>query len=317
MTAAAAAAAATPVIVDGATRSFGDVTALDGISLQVERGQVIGLLGHNGAGKTTLVRLLTGILAPHAGTVRVFGHDPLTDGPTVRGATGVLSAIPAVDDRLTAWQNLAFVAGVHGMDGEVAAARARTLLERFGLLERAEERAGGYSSGMRQRLALARALLPDPPLILLDEPTAALDPVASRDVRRLVGGLAREDARSVLLCSHNLVEVQRLCDHVIILEHGRVIAAGSPGDLAADLGIGRLRLDLVQGSCGMAAELLDASGAVYEPTEDGLLVHNLAHLDIPDLIDDLVHAGIRLRAVVPESASLEDVYFALHDRERA
>lgn len=311
---ASAGSAAGTIELRGVTRTFGEVRALDGVTLTVAPGEVVGLLGHNGAGKTTTVRLLTGILAADDGQVRVHGLDPLTDGTTVRRATGVVSATPAVDDRLTAWQNLRFVGEVFGVDRSVAAERASGLLERFGLQDRADERVAGYSTGMRQRLALARALLPDPPLLVLDEPTAALDPVASRDVRDLLAHLAREEARSVLLCSHNLVETQRLCDRVVVLEHGRVIADGTPAGLAAELGIGRLRFDVDPADRDRAERQLAASGLSCQPDGSGLIVTKVAGMDVPKVIADLVRAEVRIHAVVPEEASLEDVYFALHDR---
>lgn len=297
-------------------RVFGEVVALDGVSLSVGRGEVVGLLGHNGAGKTTTVRLLTGILAADGGTVRVHGLDPLVEGPVVRRTTGVVSAVPAVDDRLTAWQNLRFAGQVYGVDRAGVTERAGGLLERFGLADRADERVGGFSSGMRQRLALARALLADPPLLVLDEPTAALDPVASRDVRDLLGRLARDEARSVLLCSHNLVEVQRLCDRVVVLEHGRVIADGAPAALAGELGIGRLRFEIDPEHRARAEQRLAAAGLPCQPDGGGLVVTRQAGMDVPSLIADLVAADVRIHAVVPEDASLEDVYFALHDKER-
>ena len=295
-------------------RSFGETRAIGGVSLSVGPGEVVGLLGHNGAGKTTAVRLLTGILAPNRGTVRVHGLDPVIDGREVRRRTGVVSAVPAVDDRLTARQNLTFVTEVFGLDRQVAADRAADLLERFGLGGRPDEQVGGYSSGMRQRLALARALLTDPPLLLLDEPTAALDPVASRDVREVLDGLARGRARSVLLCSHNLVEVQQLCDRVVVLEHGRVIADGAPASLAAQLGIGRLRIDVEPSHRDRAEQVLREAGAVIEARMPGrLLATGLGAVDVPTLVADLVRAEVRLHAFTPEEASLEDVYFALHD----
>lgn len=314
---AAASAGSAAVRIDGLARAFGAVRALDGVSLSVGPGEVVGLLGHNGAGKTTTVRLLTGLLAPDAGTVRVHGLDPLVDGPTVRRATGVVSAVPAVDDRLTAVQNLRFVGEVFGVDRDEAVARGAWLLEQLGLADRTEERVGGYSSGMRQRLALARALLPDPSLLLLDEPTAALDPLASRDVRELIGRLAHEQERSVLLCSHNLVEAQELCDRVVVLEHGRVIADGPPAQLAAELDIGRLQLRVDAEHREQAEQVLAAAGTPYESGAAGrLTVTSLAELDVPTVVADLVAAGVRVHAVTPEDASLEDVYFALHRRGR-
>jgi len=305
------------VELDGVVRTFGELRALDGVTLSVEAGEVVGLLGHNGAGKTTTVRLLTGILAADAGSVRIHGMDPLVDGPAVRRATGVVSAVPAVDGRLTAIQNLRFVAEVFDVDRDDGERRARELLARFGLSDRAEDKVEGFSSGMRQRLALARALLPDPSLLLLDEPTSALDPVASRDVRELIERFAGERSRSVLLCSHNLVEVQQLCDRVVILEHGRVIAEGPPATLAAELAVGRLRLEVERAHAPRAGRLLEAAGLPFEASGGRIVLTRPGGVDVPDLIAELVAAGVRLYAVTPEDASLEDVYLALHERERS
>ncbi len=305
------------VELDGVVRTFGELRALDGVTLSVEAGEVVGLLGHNGAGKTTTVRLLTGILAADAGSVRIHGMDPLVDGPAVRRATGVVSAVPAVDGRLTAIQNLRFVAEVFDVDRDDGERRARELLARFGLSDRAEDEVEGFSSGMRQRLALARALLPDPSLLLLDEPTSALDPVASRDVRELIERFAGERSRSVLLCSHNLVEVQQLCDRVVILEHGRVIAEGPPATLAAELAVGRLRLEVERAHAPRAGRLLEAAGLPFEASGGRIVLTRPGGVDVPDLIAELVAAGVRLYAVTPEDASLEDVYLALHERERS
>ncbi len=312
------AAPAEPVVrVDGVHRAFGEVRALDGASLQASAGEVVGLLGHNGAGKTTMVRLLTGVLTPDAGSVRVHGLDPQVDGPAVRRATGVVSANPAVDDRLTAEQNLHFVGDVFGVDRAVTVERTRDLLERFELSRRTDERVQGFSSGMRQRLAFARALLPEPPLLLLDEPTAMLDPVASRDVRELVDRLAREESRCVVICSHNLVEVQQLCDRVVVLEHGRVIATGPPSTLAAELGIGRLRVDVDPRDVDTARRIVEECGATVRSVRGGQLdTEELAGVHVPDVVAALVHAGARVHAVVPLEASLEDVYLALHGRKR-
>lgn len=277
-------------------RTFDDVCALEGVSLTVGAGEVVGLLGHNGAGKTTAVRLVTGILAPDSGRVRVHGRDPLADGPTIRRTTGVVSATPAVDDRLTARQSLAFVGDVFGVDHVRAGQQAEALLDRLELADRADERVGGFSSGMRQRLALARTVLPEP-LLVLDEPTAALDPVASREVRDLLARLAREEGRSVLLCSHHLVEAQQLCDRVIVLDHGRVIADGAPAALAARLGIGRLRLDVDSGDRVVAEAVLADVGTTVEPGVDGQLwVASLADVDVPALVAALVAAGVRVPA---------------------
>jgi ABC-2 type transport system ATP-binding protein len=302
--------AADPAVeIDGVHRSFGAIRALDGMSLTVGRGEVVGLLGHNGAGKTTTVRLLLGILAPDRGAIRVLGRDPLHDGPDVRRSIGLVSATPGVDERLTARQNLAFAADVYGVDDRE---RAGALLEQFDLYSRADDRVAGFSTGMRQRLALARALLHDPPLLLLDEPTAALDPVVSREVRATVERLAGE-GRSVVLCSHNLTEAQQLCDRVVVLQEGRVIAEGAPMALAASLGLTRLRLLVDAGDRAAAESAVVGLGGAVEGRNGQLAVTGLDASVVPGLVAALVDAGVRVHGVVPEDASLEDVYFALHD----
>jgi ABC-2 type transport system ATP-binding protein len=305
----AASTAAPAVEVDAVRRAFGTVQALDGVSLEVGAGEVVGLLGHNGAGKTTTVRLLLGILAPDGGATRVLGRDPLRDGPEVRRSIGLVSATPGVDERLTARQNLDFAARVYGVPD---AGRHDELLDRFGLGDRADDRVASFSTGMRQRLALARALLHDPPLLLLDEPTAALDPVVSREVRSTVAQLARE-GRSVLLCSHNLTEAQALCDRVVVLEQGRVIAQGAPPALAAELGLTRLRLAVDPSDRDAARAVARRLGGDADGRNGQLVVNGIDTADVPALVAALVAEDVRVHGVVPEEASLEDVYFALHD----
>jgi ABC-2 type transport system ATP-binding protein len=301
--------------IDDVHRSFGDVRALAGVSLSAGRGEVVGLLGHNGAGKTTAVRLLTGILAPDAGTVRVHGLDPVVDGVEVRRRLGVVHATPSVDDRLTAQQNLAFVGAVQGVPADEVDARSVRLLAQLGLAERARERVGGFSSGMRQRLAVARALLHEPPVLLLDEPTAALDPVASRQLRQLLGELARDGGRTVVLCTHNLVEAQELCDRVLVLERGQVLADGAPNALAARLQLDCLRLEVQPRAAGVAARVAAGLGGEVDVVGGGALrVRGVARDGVPALLAALVRSDVQVYAVEPEAASLEDVYFALHER---
>lgn len=296
-----------PVSVSGLVRDFGDVRALDGVSFSVEAGSVVALLGHNGAGKTTTLRHLTGLLAPTEGTVRVFGADPVTDGPAVRRRTGVLPAAPAVDDHLTGRENLELAVDLWDVDPSTGRARTDELLAAFDLVDRAGERAAGYSSGMRQRLALARVLVHEPELLLLDEPTAALDPVATHDVRELLRALASDERRTVVLCTHDLDEAARIADRVVILDHGRIVADGSPADLARGLGTGALAVDVDDPAA--AARLLD--GAVTGST---VTVPGIARDAVPGLVARLVEAGIAVYRVEPREPTLEDIYLALHGR---
>lgn len=325
-----------PLIVTNAlTREFpserGKVRAVDALDLTVARGEVVGLLGHNGAGKTTTVRLLAGVLTPTSGSARVFGLDPTVDGVAVRSRVGVSTETPAVDDRLSGRAGLTAYADLHGVPVARVRGRVDELLASFDLAEAADRKVGTYSRGMRQRLALARALLHDPELMFLDEPTAGLDPVAARAVADRIRAL-RGEGRSVVLCTHDLAQAQALCDRVVVLEHGRVVASGAPTALAAELGAGMRVRVVVSAPDGVdvAARLtaLDGwSGVSSEPAGVGGMVGNGAASGaasgavtgvardaeaVAEAVATLVGAGVRLYAVERELPDLEDVYFALH-----
>ncbi|MGD8627387.1 MAG: ABC transporter ATP-binding protein, partial [Anaerolineae bacterium] len=199
------------IVTQGLTRRFDDVVAVDNLDLEVQAGEVFGFLGHNGAGKTTTVRLLNGILAPSAGRVRVLGLEPAAEGPALRRRSGVLTETPALDERLTGRENLSIFADLYDVPQGEVAGRVEQLLELFELADRAGEKVGNYSRGMKQRLALARALVHRPEILFLDEPTSGLDPVVTRRVHELIAHLSREEARTVFLCTHNLAEAQKLC----------------------------------------------------------------------------------------------------------
>ncbi len=210
-----------PVIeTESLSRSFGPVRAVDGPTFQVYEGEVFGLLGPNGAGKTTTVRLLNGVLRPSGGRARVLGLDPVQDGCRLRQQTGVLTETPSLYERLTARENLSLFGALYGIPETKLSRRVARMLEEFGLADRADGRVGEFSKGMKQRLALARALLHEPPLLFLDEPTAGLDPEAARQVTEMIARLSRKEGRAVFLCTHNLTEAQRLCDRVAVM--GRV-----------------------------------------------------------------------------------------------
>ncbi|HEX9109250.1 MAG TPA: ABC transporter ATP-binding protein, partial [Longimicrobiales bacterium] len=229
--------------MSGLSCRFGDLLAVDGLTLQVGAGEVFGLLGHNGAGKTTTIRLLTGLLAASAGSAGVLGHSPATAGAEIRGRTGVLTETPSLEERLTAEENLTYYGRMYGVAAAALRSRVPELLADFGLEERARDRVGTYSKGMKQRLALARALLHDPELLFLDEPTSALDPVASRQVHERVEALRRR-SRTIVLCTHNLVEAQRLCHRVAVLRQGRLLALGTPAELGERYGATRVVLEV-------------------------------------------------------------------------
>jgi len=225
-----------PVIeVNDLQRTFGSQKAVDGLTFRVEPGEVFGLLGPNGAGKTTTVRLLNGLLPPSAGSARVFGFDPVLDGPSIRQRTGVLTETPALYERLSARENLEFFATLQNLSQPDLDRRVDDMLSFFELASRASDKVETYSKGMKQRLALARALVHQPPLLFLDEPTSGLDPEAAQQVDDLIADLGRTDGQTVVLATHNLLEAQRLCDRVAIMNHGRILALGSLKDLARKL----------------------------------------------------------------------------------
>ena len=306
---------------DQLTKTFdGGTVAVDELTLEVNAGEVLGLLGHNGAGKTTTVRLLNGVLAPTGGTAHVLGLDPLTDGPQLRSQTGVLTETPSLDEALTARDNLTIYAGLYGLPGTEIPARVRSLLETFELTDRADEKVGGYSRGMRQRLALARTLIHNPKLLFLDEPTAGLDPAITRDVHTLIRELSHEDERTILLCTHNLDEAQRLCDRVAILEHGKLVALGAPSELARDLWQGVnvvIELDRPPEALEIDPKALPSGAGAFswnDKTREAT-IRLPDRQSIPDLVRGLVTAGARITRVVPQDPTLTDIYFALHDEE--
>lgn len=294
------------------TRRFGPKTAVDRLDLEVNRGEVLALLGHNGAGKTTVVRLLNGVLTPTLGEVRVFGLDPLTQGTEVRRRTGVLTESQSLEERLDARQNLRYYAALYAYPPEKTEARVDDMLETLGLADATDRPVGGFSKGMKQRLALARALFHDPEMLFLDEPTAGLDPVAARQVVGLIKSQSREAGRTVLLCTHNLAEAQQVADRVAVLRAGKLVAVGTPHELVAGLGA-RARLRLLVAAAHRAAAKNVVGQLVYTEEDDGaLLLEGTGREAVPDLVRALVAAGVDVYALEPSEPTLEDVYFSLY-----
>lgn len=304
------------ILLRDLTRRFGDVMAVDHLTLEVYPGEVFGFLGHNGAGKTTTVRLLNGVLAPSAGTARVLGMSPVEEGPQLRQHTGVLTETPSLDERLTGLENLTIYADLYGVPPGDVAERVHTLLEMFELDERADEKVGGYSKGMKQRLALARALVHRPTLLFLDEPTSGLDPVATRRVHELITRLSQEEGSTVFMCTHNLAEAQKLCDRVAVLEHGRLVALGTPAELARQVGRSqRLEIEVDPQGMARAVEILQDAPDTSRLSQDGdvITLQGTDREAVPDLVAGLTEAGVRVYRVSPQEPALEDIYFALHE----
>lgn len=304
----------TIVRVDHVDRSFGQTVAAADITFDVHRGEVFALLGHNGAGKTTLIRLINGLLTPDRGCIQAFGLDPTVDGHAVRRQTGVLTTYPGLDEYLSPRENLAVYAAINGVPRRLAQARTVTLLTRLGLNPNSPEPTRGLSAGLKQRVALARALIHSPDLLLLDEPTANLDPIAARDVRTMVRELA-DEGRTVIFSSHNLAEAELLADRVGILRVGELVAVGSVDELA----FGRLQsgVDLRVGP-GQARQAIEAirthiNGHTPIVGEDHIRIAALGAATVSDLVRELVVAGVDVHAAAPVTPSLEDVYLAVHE----
>ncbi|MGH9152002.1 MAG: ABC transporter ATP-binding protein [Acidimicrobiales bacterium] len=298
------------VLLDGVRRSFGGVVALDGLSLRVPQGTLTVLLGPNGAGKTTAVRMITGALPPEEGRVRVFGLDPGADGQEVRGRCGVVSARSALYDRLSGYDNLRYAADLYGLG---PSAPIESSAARFGIDAALPLRVAGYSTGMKTRLALARAVLHDPALLLLDEPTSGLDPESSHAVLHLIDEMAA-GGKTVVMCTHLLLEAEGLADQVVMMEAGRDLVSGTPAELVARYwphptvavdAEDPEALDRVVGAEGVLGYQRNGPGAV-------ITVDDLAR--VPDLVAALVAAGARLRRVTPHEPTLEELYFAARRR---
>lgn len=304
--------------VNDLQRTFGDNKAVDGMTFTVASGEVFGLLGPNGAGKTTTVRLLNGILPPSAGSARVFGLDPATQGEAVRRQTGVLTETPALYERLPARENLEFFGTLHEIPASELNARVDKMLEFFGLSARAEDKVETYSKGMKQRLALARALIHKPPLLFLDEPTSGLDPEAAQQVDDLIVDLGRTDGQTVILATHNLLEAQRLCDRVAIMNKGKILALGSLDELSRKLWPVTW-VDVlfhVKPSEQVAENLKTRAGVIRASLEsDALSVQVESEDVIPAVVRHLVEQGESILKVNPRAYTLEDIYFALQAGE--
>jgi ABC-type multidrug transport system ATPase subunit len=310
------------VVLDGVTRSFSGARGVDDLSLTVPAGTVTVLLGPNGAGKTTTIRLITGALAPDAGIVRTFGLDPATHGQEIRTRTGVVPPKPALYERLSGRANLRYAAALWDLPRTGIDRRIDDVAGRFGIVDALDRTVGGYSTGMRTRLAVARAVLADPDLLLLDEPTAGLDPESARAVLSLVHDLARAGT-TIVLCTHLLHEADGLADQVVLVHGGTAAVAGSPAALAASvLPDAEVVLDaedpdllhaVAPGLAGVRGYEAHAGRDVHRTGAASIRLTSAEVL--PDVVAALVAAGVRLTRVDPRTPSLEDLYFALRDAD--
>jgi ABC-2 type transport system ATP-binding protein len=295
--------------------------AVDGVDLVVEPGEIFGLLGPNGAGKTTTMKMLATLLIPTSGTIRVLGIDPLARPREVRARLGaMLSGERSLYWKLTGRENLEYFAALYHVPPAESKARIANVLAAVKLTDRADDYVERYSTGMRQRLALARALLPDPPLVVLDEPTVGLDPQASRDLRDRVREL-KAQGRTVLLTTHYMEEADQLCDRVAIIDHGRIVALDTPTALKRTIRAEEVvHLEIaLDGDEREVIDRLGRSGTVARSERSNGTLAVTAHCAsardfVPAAFDAARSTGATIRHVEVVPVTLEDVFLALTGR---
>ncbi len=294
----------------GLGRRFGDLWAIRHMSLDVHRGEVLGLLGPNGAGKTTTVRLLAALIEPTEGTASVDGLDVIRQPDEVRARVGILTETPGLYEKLSAAANLDFFGRLYGLDAATRAERIERYLRLFSLWDRRDEPAGGFSKGMKQKLAIARALLHEPSVVFLDEPTAALDPEAAYIVREAIEAI-RRSGRTIVLATHNLYEADRLCDRVAFIRGG-LLRVDSPADLRESLG-GRgveVAFSVAPGPAAVEAARRVAGISAAELVDRRLVVGAGDPKAVtPELVRSLVASGADIVEVRERATSLEQIYF--------
>jgi ABC-2 type transport system ATP-binding protein len=293
-------------------REFGAVKALRDLSLTVPTGHIFGFLGPNGAGKTTTIRLLLGLLEPTHGEARVLGHDPRTDGPSIREQCGALLEFNGLYESLSAADNLEFYGRIYGMPRDERRRRIAESLALFGLADRAGDRAGTLSRGMQQKLAIARAILHHPRLLFLDEPTDGLDPAAAAAVRQDLLDLVAREQVTVFLTTHHLGEAEQICANVGILRRGELVASGTPEALRASLAPPQVRITGSGFSPAILAGLrADPAYRILAESPGMLLVQLRRDEDAGDLVSALTASGVRVRGVEPVLPSFEAAFLQL------
>jgi ABC-2 type transport system ATP-binding protein len=300
-----------------------EVPAVQGLDLTIEHAEIFGLLGPNGAGKSTTVRMIATLLEPTAGTIRVCGTDVAADAAAARGRLGVvLGGERSVYWKLTGLENLRYFAALYQIPRAVAAERIRAVLHEMDLTDRADDYVERYSTGMRQRLAIARALLPEPAVLLLDEPTAGLDPQAAVHLRERIRQL-RASGRCVVLTTHYMDEAEHLCDRIAIIDGGRIVALGTPGELRALVSAAQVvRVEFENVSIGDQADLMAEIGRfadVVGKDHTGTALTLVLHVDsgeemLPRIIDISMRRYVVVRRVDVEPVTLEDVFLAVTGR---
>jgi ABC-2 type transport system ATP-binding protein len=299
------------IAVQGLERAFEDVLAVQGVDLEVDEGEIYGFLGPNGAGKTTTVRMLTTLLLPTGGRATVAGHDVVKEARAVRASIGVALQEAALDPLMTGRELIRLQATLQGLPGEEGKRRADDLLERVDLGTAADRRVGTYSGGMQRRLDLAAALVHEPRVLFLDEPTTGLDPVSRKTIWEEVRAL-NDEGTTVFLTTQYLEEADQLADNVGIIDSGKIVAEGTPESLKAEIGDPHIQLQIAAGSIIEAEEVCARIGKLLPPRDGTTVLVEVANgaADIPRTVRALDEAGIVVESLELVRPTLDDVFVA-------
>ncbi|MDB4939840.1 MAG: drrA [Candidatus Doudnabacteria bacterium] len=301
------------IVITNLKKSFGKVKVLEGVNLSVERGTMLALLGPNGAGKTTTVRILSTLLQPDSGDIRVNGYDVVSQSDEVRGVIGLTGQYAAVDEYLTGFENLEMIGRLYHLTKADAKVRAKELLEQFDLVDASERPAKTYSGGMRRRLDLAASLVAHPPIIFLDEPTTGLDPRSRLAMWDVIKKLKAEGT-TILLTTQYLEEADKLADRIVVIDHGRVIAEGTSEELKSKIGKDRLEFVIsersdYQKALAVVQQEEDIKNEPKERTLSFATNGKVAHIKL--ILDNLEKSGIELESFALHKPTLDDVFLSL------
>jgi ABC-2 type transport system ATP-binding protein len=303
--------------INDLTRDFSSVRALDGLSIEIPEGIIFGFLGPNGAGKTTTINILLGLLEPTSGIVEVLGLNTRTRADDIRSHTGALLEYPGLYEQLSAEDNLEFYGRIWHLADVNRRERIKELLTQIGLWERRKEKVVKWSKGMKQRLALARALMHQPSLLILDEPTAGLDVMGATAIRNDLANLANNKGVSIFMATHNMAEAEKLCHQVAIIRQGKLLAIGNPNELRKQTG--GLQVEVI--GTGFSEDLVNVIRAqpevsTVERSKNRVVIQFTKEIDTAPLVNLLVNKGVQVEEVSKVKASLEDVFLTLMEEEK-
>ena len=294
------------------SRKFGDLVAVNSIDLSIRAGELFSLLGPNGAGKTTVIKMLCCLLRPSSGTATIMGHDTQEDPIAVKQIIDVSPQETAIAEHLNAWENLSLMGEIHGLEKEEVKKRSEELLEMMGLAGRAKDRVGKYSGGMKRRLSIAMALVSDPQVLFLDEPTLGLDPQSRRSVWEHIAGL--KGKKTIVLTTHYLEEADSLADRIAIIDEGKIVALGTPGELKAS--ISDMQVMVVKAK-NLTVDAIEGLREIYpevKEVEDGVEVR-AKEVDFSEIVDYLRPRGVVIESTSQKRITLDDVFLHLTGKE--